>query len=247
MTNWDSRRLALLSGVLSGVLAASFVLVTPRTAWAAPGGGYTSDRPLEWAWINAETGFSAANLRTFTANSETLAVGIVPTSGIGPTAGVGLGVRFVFITLGLRGRVASLTGDTPTRGSRAWQLWTLAAELGIRIPLKRVEPYFTFGVGYASIGGFGDALDGLKGGLDVSGASLRVGFGVDYYLTDTFSIGANLTTEALIMARKGVSLGSLAEAKSVGTIDEAQARILEANGSSVGTMLTITLGAGVHF
>jgi hypothetical protein len=208
---------------------------------------YASDRPLEWVWMNGEAGYATANLRTFTANTETLAVGIVPTAGSGPTAGIGVGVRVVFITLGLRGRVASLRGDTPTQGTLSWQLWTLDAEAAVRIPLRHIEPYVSLGVGYASLGGFGDAVGGLQSGLHVNGANVRVGAGVDYYVTPYLTVGANLTGEVLALARKGVALSDLATAKSIGTIDEAQARVLEASGSSVGMVLALTGGAGLHF
>jgi hypothetical protein len=44
-----------------------------------------------------------------------------------------------------------------------------------------------------------------------------------------------------------VSLAELAEAKNVGTLNEAKARVLEASGSGVGSSLTVTGGAGFHF
>jgi hypothetical protein len=50
----------------------------------------------------------------------------------------------------------------------------------------------------------------------------------------------------LVLGRPGVSLRDLAAAKQVGTINEAQARVLEANGTSVGGALTFTLGVGLH-
>lgn len=206
-----------------------------------------SERSFPWVWTNAELGLETANLRTFTANTETLAVGIVPTAGVGPAFGVGAGLRIVFLTLGLRARGANLTGTAADGHTQSFQLWTIDGELGIRVPLRRFEPNFTFAFGYATFGGLGQAVHGLSDGLDVNGANARLGVGLDYFVTRHLTIGVNGTFEALMLARKGVSLRDLAEAKRVGSVDEAQARVLEANGSSIGTALVLTGGAGLHF
>jgi hypothetical protein len=51
----------------------------------------------------------------------------------------------------------------------------------------------------------------------------------------------------LAIARPGISVRDLAMPKEVGTINEAKARILEANGTSVGTVLSATVAVGIHF
>lgn len=231
------------SYVASWILALS---VTVATLARAEDSG-APEKPLQWLWLDGQAGYAVANLRTFNADSETLGVGIVPTSGSGPTFGIGAGVRLVFVTLGLRARVASFRGNTETGDSQAWKLWSLDAEVGVRVPLNRIEPHFTLGLGYTSLGAFGDAVDGLKGGLAVGGANVRIGAGVDYFLTRNFSLGVDLTGELLVLARKGVSLESLAAAKRVGSVDDAQARVLQSSGSSVGTLVSLTGGAALHF
>jgi hypothetical protein len=218
------------------------MLTATRAQAEEPTRASANDRGLEWFWANAEAGVETANLTTFNTNLDTLTAGLTPTSGVGPAVGVGAGVRLLFITIGPRGRLGNMHGDAGD-----WQLWTLDAEVGVRVPLRRFEPYFTLAGGYATIGSFRTAVSGLGSGFDISGGNLRAGVGLDVYVTRIFSINAALTGEALILARQGVSLRDLAEAKRLGTIDDARARVLEVSGSSVGAALTFTVGVGVHF
>lgn len=224
---------ALLGATLTTVRAQA----DEPAAKAAP-----KERGLEWIWANAEGGVETANLRTFDANVDNLTVGLTPTSAVGPMVGLGAGVRLLFVTLGLRGRLGAMQDS-----AESWQLWTLDPEIGIRVPLKRVEPYFTLAGGYASVGNFGTAVSGLASGFDVSGGNVRIGAGLDVYVTHAFSIGGVVSGEMLILARQGVSLRDLAAAKQIGTINDAKARILEANGTSVGGALTLGLVLGLHF
>jgi hypothetical protein len=166
---------------------------------------------------------------------------------MGPAVDVGLGFRLVFLTLGVRGRVASFQDQSPERTVGNWQVWTLDAELGFRAMLRRAEPYLTFAGGYASFGGLDDAVAGLRKGLDVSGLNLRAGAGLDYYLSPHFSVGAHVDAEVLALSRRGVAVADLLEAQRVNTINEAKARILEGDGSSWGWAWTAVAGPGVHF
>ena len=225
-----------------GVLLAAVLTSASSQAEGEPAQAKPREKGLEWVWANAEAGVELANLRRFDANLDTLTVGLTPSSGVGPAFGVGAGVRFVFVTLGVRGRVGALQSS-----GGAWQLWTLDAELGIRVPLKRVEPYLTLAAGYTSLGNFGYAVSGLGSGLDISGANLRLGAGVDFYITRAFSVGGNVSGEMLMLARRSVPLRDLAAAKQIGSIDDAKARVLEASGTSFGAALTFSAVAGLHF
>jgi hypothetical protein len=49
------------------------------------------------------------------------------------------------------------------------------------------------------------------------------------------------------VSRPGVSVRDLATPKEIGTINEARARVLEASGSSVGSVVSLTGDVGVHF
>jgi hypothetical protein len=197
-------------------------------------------------WLGAEGGVESVHLTTFSADFDRIVVGLTPTAAFGPAMGVGAGVRFVFLTLGARARFATFEND-PSAPTKSWQLYTVDAELGFRIPLRRFEPHLTFAAGYVSLDGIGDAARGFGRGLDVSGANGRAGFGVDYFVSRHVSLGIDLTGEILALSRNGVSLGDLARAKQIGTIDDAKARVLEASGSSVGSALTLTGGLTLHF
>lgn len=116
-----------------------------------------------------------------------------------------------------------------------------------RAPLGRVEPYVLFAGGYSTFGGLDELVGGLDRGLDIDGINLRSGLGLDYYLNRTFSLRLVAEGDLLFLARKGVSARDLAEPKEVGTLNEAEARILEADGSSAGFGYDISAGLGVHF
>jgi hypothetical protein len=196
-----------------------------------------SGRGLEFFYINAEVGGEYLGLQTFKANNL-VDSGTVKTSQTGLLYGAGLGVRLVFITLGARFRLGQFT---------EWDIWTLNAELGIHIPLGAVEPYFTLGGGYASMGAFdGGNLGGSlqSEDVDIKGYNVRGGFGIDIYVSDVFSIGANLTGEMLVLTRPGVDPSKL---QATGTGQEAAAEVYKADGSSIGAGVSLTGVAGLHF
>ena len=235
--------------ILLGLAAAACAV--PSTARAAERGEAATEH---WAgptsqhlWIDAQAGVESVYLQTFNADFDTVSVGLLPTSGVGPTANVGAGIRLVFLTLGVRGRVASFEDNSPTQSVGAWQIWSLDGELGLRAPLGRFEPHGAVAVGYASFGGLGSALQGLSDGLDVHGVDGRLEGGVDYWVTRSISVGADLSGGVLAVVRPGISARDLATPKEIGTINDAKARVLEANGSSVGWIFAATGDLGVHF
>jgi len=196
-----------------------------------------SGRGLEFVWLNAEIGGEHLGLQTFKANNLVDA-GTVKTSQTGLMYGAGLGVRLVFITLGARFRLGNFS---------EWDLWTLNGELGIHIPIGAVEPYFTFGGGYASMGSFDNK--NLGGSLrsedvDIKGYDIRGGFGIDIYVSDTFSIGANLTGEMLVLSRPGVDPSKLQGGT---TGQQAADEVYKADGSSIGAAVSLSAVAGLHF
>src|SRR5260370_11526805 len=187
------------------LLASFFACAVPWTAQAeegtaaaaegkapAPAGG---EREREWdpkgqlLWIDAQAGVESVQLRTFNADFDTVSVGFLPTSGVGPTANLGAGFRLVFLTLGVRGRVTSFENSAPGQDVSTWQIWTFDGEAGLRIPLGRLEPHATLGLGYASFGGFGNAVRGLSPGLDVHGADSRLGGGRDDWVAPAVAAG----------------------------------------------------------
>ena len=184
-----------------------------------------SGRGLEWVWLNAEIGGQHLGLQTFK-GSSLVDPKLVKTTQTGLVYGAGIGVRLLVFTAGVRFRLGSFS---------EWQLWTLNAEGGLRIPLGSLEPYLTVGAGYASLGSFSSKAP-ASSKADVKGFNARLGFGLDYYLTNTFSVGANFTGDVLFLSRS-------AQANASGD----EAAVYGKDGSSIGAGATLTAVAGLHF
>jgi hypothetical protein len=203
-----------------------------------------SGRGLSFFWVNGEVGYGLLGLQTFHAN-DLVDAELVESTQNGLVFGAGAGVRLIFLTLGARFRLGTFD---------KWQLWTLNAELGFRLPFGRLEPYFTFGGGYASLGSFdtgsvGGALDDIgvsSDGLDVRGFDLRGGVGIDYFVGRTLSVGANLSGDLLFLSRPRVS-GVEASGSGADTEAEAAADVYSKDGSSVGGAATLMAVVGLHF
>lgn len=198
-------------------------------------------------WLDAEGGVSATNLQTFNADFDKFSVGFLPQSGFGPTGGAAVGLRLVFLTLGVRGRVASYQDDDPSHRVKNWSMSSLNGEIGFRAPLSRFEPYLTVGGGYTTFGGFGSAIDGAGHGMNVNGANVRLAVGFDYFVSRYVSLGAVGTGEVLMLTRPGIPVREVAKLPGSSTPDAALVRFLEANGSTYGTAWALTAGPKLHF
>jgi hypothetical protein len=193
-----------------------------------------SGRGLEFAWLNVELGPEYVGLQAL--KSDNLVDGTLADSkGAGMMYGVGLGARLLAFTLGARFRFGNFSD---------WQLWTLGAEGGMHIPLGRLEPYFTFGAGYASLGGFKQAT---VSAWDVSahGLDLRGAVGLDVYLSNTFSVGANLSGDLLFLSRSASGVRALPGG---GSQDEQAVNAFYGgqDGSGIGAGGTLSLVLGLH-
>lgn len=201
-----------------------------------------SGRGLEFVWLNAEAGVEHLGLQTFHAN-QLVDADLVESTQTGAVFGAGAGVRLIFLTAGARFRLASFS---------AWQLWTLNAEFGLRIPLGALEPYFTFGGGYASLGSFDSGSLGTtlseagiaKSDLSARGFNLRGGAGFDYYLGHTLSIGANLSGDLLFLSRSKVTTSTT---PAPGSQAQRLAAVYAQDGTSIGGALALTALLGLHF
>jgi hypothetical protein len=221
-----------------------------------------SGRGLEFLYFDVEGGGEYASLESLhVGNSGSIpSTSTTKTSDVGAMAGVGAGLRLVFLTIGPRFRVAHFSN---------WDLWSLNAELGIHIPLGSVEPYFTLGGGYAKVGNATQASFTSDNGVKITGYDVRGGFGIDYYVTNTFSVGVNGTAELLAMTRPGVNPTSLLttdqqsyvnsgkncasqpadkqQACAQAVAAQAQAQAYAADGSSLGIAGALSLVLGLHF
>lgn len=195
-----------------------------------------SGRGLEFIWARGEVGYQTLSLNTFHAN-DLVDAATVQTSQNGPMFGVAAGVRLIFLTLGGHFRYGDFS---------AWQLWTLDAEAGLHFPIGKLEPYFSFAAGYASVGSL-NSLSNVQGaGVDIHGWNARMGFGVDYYFNHYLSVGALLTGDALYLKRKSQTLAIPPELASDPRAAQAQ-RVYANDGSSWGGAGTLSLVVGFHF
>ncbi len=196
-----------------------------------------SGRGLQFVWVNAEAGFQYLSLNTFHANNLVDSQ-FVKSSQSGPLYGIGAGLRLIFLTLGARFRLGDFS---------AWQLWTLDAEAGLHMPIGRVEPYFNFAAGYASLGAFGGASSALNlqsAGVNIHGWNARIGFGMDIYLTHVISVGALMTGDMLYLKRS--QHVTVANPNNDPVLAEA-AKVYANDGSSIGGAATLTGVVGLHF
>lgn len=200
-----------------------------------------SGRGLEWVWLNSEVGFEAVSLQTFKAN-DLVDAKFISDKSSGLVYGAGLGVRLIVFTLGARFRLGTLSD---------WDLWSLNLEAGFHIPLGNFEPYFTFSGGYSSIGAFSGKNIGTKinsSHVDITGYDIRLGGGLDYYVTPAFSVGAAISGDFLGLSRSGLKgLTAATSAGSGGTTQADAQKVYAADGSSLGSALAFTAVLGLHF
>jgi len=185
-------------------------------------------RGLDWVYFDVEGGYEFAGLETL--KGDGLTYGDVGASGGGLMLGGGAGIRLIYLTFGARARVGMF---------EHWKLGTINGEMGVHIPLGMVEPYFTFGAGYAFLGSL-DA-DTWGGDTTIRGWDLRAGFGLDYYVTPAFSVGGKLTGDVLFLSRKGVSVDPAS------TLDASAKETAAADGSGIGAAFTGSAVLGLHF
>jgi len=182
-------------------------------------------RGLEFVWLNGEVGYQLVGLQTLRDN------GLLDETGIGGDAsgivfGAGLGVRLLTLTLGGRFRYGTFD---------SFNMWSIDAEGAFHIPLGKLDLYFGLGAGYVALGGFQDLSSDVSD-LKVRGFDVRLGAGLDYYISSTFSVGVNLGGEVMFLKRAAFDVatdnGELVEVK---------------DGSGVGGAFTPTAVLGLHF
>jgi hypothetical protein len=196
---------------------------------------FTLDGTIGWESADLTTFQSSLGARSFTAN-------VIPAQLSGPAAQIGFGVRFYSLTLGIRGGVAWLGGDKLQDPAK---LYSADAEVGLKIPFDRLELSLLFAGGYSVIGGLSDLVNGLGAGLDVDGANARFSVGLDYFFSNSFSVGARAAAEVLFLARRGVALRDVPN--QVTSIDNAESGLLSGSGSSVGAAVNLSAGPAFHF
>ncbi|HEU4409814.1 MAG TPA: hypothetical protein VFS43_31465 [Polyangiaceae bacterium] len=193
-----------------------------------------SGRGLEWFWAQAEGGVHYVGLEAI--DGRDLLLEGQKGSAAAPIAGLALGGRVVFFTVGAHARVAFLP---------VGQLGTLNLEGGYHIPLGNFEPYVQIGAGYARL--FGADRPAVAAETPaVQGFDARLGGGFDYYLAPQFSLGLLANVELLWLWRSGVRATAEAAASEDPATQRAAARAAR-DGSSVGVATGLVAVAGLHF
>jgi len=198
-------------------------------------------RKLEWVWVDVEGGFEQIGLETFSGGTSFLG-GMVPTSGSGGTVSAAAGVRLLFFTLLLRGKVGVFS---------AGQLVRFGLEGGFHIPFGRVEPRLAIGAGYAQMANLHDDVGGAAASaISLKGFHARAGAGIDYYVTPIFSIGGDLSAELLGLVRPALSQAQVTNiemSKSLSTTQVADVKLLSQSATAWGGTLAATAVLGLHF
>lgn len=188
-------------------------------------------RGLEFAWLNGELGYQTVGLQALS-DGDLVDGTAIENNQSGLVFGGGLGVRLFVVTLGARFRYGSFD---------AWNMWSINAEGAFHIPLGKLDFYAALGAGYVSLGGFQTGAGGassVPSDLAVNGFDVRAAVGIDYYLSNAFSLGVSLGGEALFLRRSALDVpagttGSLA--------------VYAEDASSIGAAFTPMAVVGLHF
>lgn len=161
-----------------------------------------------WFWMDSNAGYDFVALRSLEANIEARALDVKTSQGGGPSMSVGLGLRLVFFTLGLRGHVTMLPSDMRDSEHRRSWLWRVGPELGFRVKLGRMEPLLALSAGYATFGGASEVVRGLdrgfEKGLSFDGFFGAVTLGLSVFVVEELSLGCAVVGNVLMLSKPGV-------------------------------------------
>jgi hypothetical protein len=157
---------------------------------------------LEWLWLNADLGYSFADLGSLKGGSS---LGIATTSSSGPALGIGAGVRLLFLTAGIRAR------DIPLSVGNVVEF---DGEIGLHSP-GSFQFYFGARGGYLFSGNL--SANAVAGATEAGGSPPNVSFhggnvgamlGFDYYFNHFISLGLDANPEFMFIQRPPVPLPS---------------------------------------
>jgi|SRR5580704_11567121 hypothetical protein len=185
-----------------------------------------SFRGLEVAWANLEVGGGYVGLPS--------KLGYSSTGAGGPAFGLGAGARFITWTLGARARVVPTSSFT---------LVQAMVEAGYHLPVGAWDPYLNLRGGYV----IALMKQSLPAGADVPGVvsagtaydvpnphgfDLGVSTGDDYYLSALFSLGVDVSFDAMFLSHAALPSADYATFNSA---------------SGIGFVVVGSLHAGLHF
>jgi hypothetical protein len=222
--------------------AVALALATPILARA----GAASAGIMDFFYITAGVGFETVDLQTIRLGDSNLTAEVLPTSVSGVAPQLAAGLRFLFLSAGVRASVALFNDESSMRAVHNMQLWNIDGEFALRGGIGPFTPYAMIALGYSKLGGVGDAIRGVHNGFDVDGANFQLAGGLDFSVTPSIAFGVRLTGGLLYLNRSGVAARDLAMARAAG-VSESATRVLEVNGTSLGTMVNLSALATYSF
>ena len=197
-------------------------------------------RKFELVWFDAHVGASYIDMRQF--SSSTLQ--IEKASSAGPMVSVGAGLRLVVFVIGVRAKYNALS---------AFNMWQLNGEAGFKIPIGKVDFLVGGHGGYSFVGNIGQGtVETNSGGtptnndaVKIRGFNVGLDFALDYYVTDTFSIGGGFFADFLYLTRPPVSLPDGITPEQAAVLN--QDPLYKQSGTSAGLQLGGALRLAVHF
>ncbi len=195
-------------------------------------------RGLDWFWLDVEGGYQHVGLATFTTDADSLSAGLQSSTANGGFVGAGIGAQLLYFTIGPRFRLGFFS---------PWQMYSVDGELGLRIPLGRLEPHIALAGGYTARGSVSAAPEAAPEAVRIHGFNARAGGGLDIYLTEVLFLGAGVSFELLGLIRPELDAAGLASLRAEGAVSEAEAELLAAEGSGYGSALTVGGKMGLRF
>jgi hypothetical protein len=176
-------------------------------------------------------------------SSDTLQ--IEKASSGGPMFALGAGVRFVILVLGVRAKYNGLS---------AFNMWQLNGEVGLKIPISKLDLLLGAHGGYSFVGSLGDGTVSAgststptnSDAVKVRGFNAGLDFGLDYYITKNFSVGAGVFGDFLFLKRPPVDKPAGITQAQIDA-DPTAAALYDKSGTSAGLQLGGALRVGAHF
>ena len=142
---------------------------------------------LHFVYIQPEIGLGVANLGSATSNGGDLG------TAAGPAWGVGVGAEFITFQIG--GRLRNIF--TPN-----FNLWTVGGELAYQPGSGKFWPRIGLGVGYAWVNHTTtDWCHNFCDLVDIHGIDVGLRGGLQYFITSSLEVGADVGLDALILKR----------------------------------------------
>jgi len=197
-------------------------------------------RKFELVWFDAQAGASYIDMRQFSSSSFQ----IEKASSAGPMVSLGAGLRLVVFVIGVRAKYNALS---------AFNMWQLNGEAGFKIPIGKVDLLLGAHGGYSFVGNIGEGTVATNTGgtptnadaVKIRGFNAGLDFALDYYVTDTFSIGGGFFADFLYLNRPPVDKPAGLTAQESAALDSQP--LYRDSGTSAGLQLGGALRLAVHF